>query len=244
MTRKLVQQIKEIQRNTTPQQVNKLNSMILGMHNYYNIATLCSSDFYEINYIVRKSLYNRLKGHTKRGHPQIKQKAYQKFYGKYNGRVTIVAEIAIFPIYGCTYKKALKFTQDVNKFTVKGRELIHNKLCQTARIVQYLLENKEYDKSVEYNDNRISLIAGQQGKCAVTNNNLIIGDMECHHKIPRTLGGTDEYENLVWLKNDVHKLIHATQPVTIENYLKILNLDERGLKKVNSLRLLAENLEI
>ena len=103
---------------------------------------------------------------------------------------------------------------------------------------------KEYDKSVEYNDNRISLMAGQNGKCAVTGEALNIFNMECHHKKPKYLGGMDEYKNLVWLRTEVHKLIHATDKDTIEKYLHILKLDEKALKKVNSLRLLAENLEI
>ena len=43
---------------------------------------------------------------------------------------------------------------------------------------------------------------------------------------------------------EVHKLIHATTPETIEKHLSILQLDTEALKKVNSLRLSAENLEI
>jgi len=68
--------------------------------------------------------------------------------------------------------------------------------------------------------------------------------MECHHKKPKELGGSDEYKNLLWVKTEVHKLIHATTPETIEKYLSILQLDKKALKKVNSLRLSAENLEI
>ena len=68
--------------------------------------------------------------------------------------------------------------------------------------------------------------------------------MQCHHKKPKELGGTDEYKNLVWLRTEAHKLIHVTQSDTIEKYLTILKLDEKALKKVNSFRLSAENLEI
>jgi len=87
-------------------------------------------------------------------------------------------------------------------------------------------------------------MAGQYGKCGVTNEFLVTWNMECHHKKPKELGGTDEYKNLVWLRTEVHKLIHATQSDTIEKYLNMLKLDKKALKKVNSLRLLAENLEI
>lgn len=61
---KLKIQIKATQHETTPQQVNKLNAQIIGIHNYYSIATEVSLDMSEINYIVAKSLYNRLTKNT------------------------------------------------------------------------------------------------------------------------------------------------------------------------------------
>ena len=243
MKLKLIEQIKAIKRETTPNQVNKLNSIILGMHNYYRSATQCSLDFGEINYIVSKSLRNRLKGNTKESKVKY-TKTYQKFYGDYNGTKTVIAGIRIFPIHGCKFRIPLNFSQEINNYTKHGRELIHSELSNTNLLVQYLLKVKEYDKSVEYNDNRISLMAGQQGKCAVTNEILVPWNMECHHKKPKELGGTDEYKNLVWLKTEVHKLIHAIQPETIKKYLKTLILDKKALKKINSLRLSAGNLEI
>jgi len=256
MKSKLKLQIKAIQRDTTAQQVNKLNSMILGMHNYYNSATLCSKDFYEINFVVNRSLHNRLKRRTKTVKGRIrrrkkspeaeppKSKTYQKFYGDYKQKPKIVAGATIFPIYGCTFKIPMNFKQEVNNYTEEGRKFVHDKLHSVIPLVRYLLDSKEYDKSVEYNDNRISLMAGQNGKCGVTGEPLAIGNMECHHKKPKESGGTDEYKNLVWLRADVHELVHASKPDTIEKYLAKLQLDKKALKKVNSLRLLAENLEI
>jgi hypothetical protein len=249
MEMKLKEQIKVIQRNTTPHQVNILNSMILGMHNYYMCATLCSWDFADINFIVSKSLRNRLKEKAKsikkkKQKPKPKSKTFLKLYGHYKGKPKIVAGITIFPIFGCKYKPPPYFKQEINKYTVHGRQLIHDKLSSMEPLVQHLLECKEYDKSVEYNDNRISLMAGQNGKCGVTLEPLTVHNMECHHKKPKANGGTDNYDNLVWLRTEVHKLIHATQPETIAQYLVVLNLDKRALKKVNSLRLSAENFEI
>ncbi|MGK0468937.1 hypothetical protein [Clostridium sp.] len=55
------------------------------------------------------------------------------------------------------------------------------------------------------------------------------------------LGGTDEYKNLVWLSTDAHKLVHATKQETINKYMDILKLDNKGLKRVNSLRKLVGN---
>jgi group II intron reverse transcriptase/maturase len=261
MKSKLKKQIIAIQKNTTPQQVNRLNSMILGMHNYYKIATLCNLDFSEINYVVRRSLYNRLRKKSKirkiRNKGKLKHekytlsksespksKTYLKFYGNYKGKTITIAGITIFPIYGCTFQIPLGFKQDTCNYTEAGRRLVHSKLNNTPELINYLLSQKEYEKSVEYNDNRISLIAGQNGKCFVTGEHLTIGDMDCHHKQPKEVGGTDDYGNLVWIKSDVHKLIHATTLVTIEKCMQILRLDKKALQRVNSLRKLAGNSEI
>ena len=65
--------------------------------------------------------------------------------------------------------------------------------------------------------------------------------MECHHKKQKCDGGTDEYKNLVWISRDAHKLIHSTKLDIIEKYLGLLGLDEKGLKRVNSLRKLVGN---
>ena len=94
-------------------------------------------------------------------------------------------------------------------------------------------------RSAAYNDNRISLYCAQFGKCAVTGKLLEIGDIHCHRKLPRYLGGTDEYKNLVIVCEDVHRLIHATNPETIRKYMNRLDLDVKQLKKLNKLRSLA-----
>jgi 5-methylcytosine-specific restriction endonuclease McrA len=94
---------------------------------------------------------------------------------------------------------------------------------------------------MELNDNKIALIAGQQGKCYVTGNARHIGNMECHHKKPKHQGGTDEYNNLVWLEYNIHKLVHSTEQDTINKYLSLVRINEKGLKLVNSLRKLVGN---
>ncbi|MEG2353661.1 MAG: HNH endonuclease signature motif containing protein [Clostridium sp.] len=166
---------------------------------------------------------------------------HKRLYGRYNGKPITIIDITMFPIYGCKTKVALCFSQDICNYTKKGRKLIHNNLFGYTHIIQHLLNNQHDIKSVEFNDNKISLIAGQRGRCAVTGEALEIDNMECHHKTPKRLSGTDEYKNLVWLTTQTHKLIHSTTLDTIAKYLNVLNLDKKGLGKVNSLRKLVGN---
>lgn len=114
----------------------------------------------------------------------------------------------------------------------------------SAKMIAYLMANPIQTQSVEYNDNRLSRFVTQKGKCAVTGNVLEIGEMECHHKRPRSLGGSDEYKNLIFISKSVHKLVHATRRETISKLLKRLDLDESSMKSINELRVQAENVKI
>lgn len=236
---KLKEQVKIIQKKQKIKQVSKLNSMILGIHNYYKYATHVSIEFSEIDFLVRKTLKIRLRNIIN-DKPRLSE-THKRLYGRYNGRPITIMDTTMFPIYGCRTKTALCFSQDICNYTRKGRKLIHDNLHGYTHIIQYLLGNPYDGESVEFNDNKISLIAGQNGRCAVTGEALKIGNMECHHKIPKSLMGTDEYKNLVWLTIQVHKLIHSTNLDTIAKYLNVLSLDKKGLKKVNSLRKLVGN---
>lgn len=236
---KFKEQIKVIQRITTTKEVLKLNSMIIGSHNYYNIATYCSLDFSKINFLVTRTLKTRLKNDIS---DKLKlSETYKRLYGKYNGKSYTICDITIFPIYACRTKPPMCFSQEICNYTEEGRKAIHTKLKGYNHLIKHLLGTARNDESTEFNDNRISLIAGQRGKCYVTERNLELLNMECHHKIPKSLGGSDEYKNLVWVSGETHKLIHATTQETIEKYLGLLSLDEKGLKRVNSLRKLVEN---
>ena len=61
----------------------------------------------------------------------------------------------------------------------------------STHIIKYIMDNPVENKSIEYNDNGISLYVGQNGKCNISGKKLEIGNMECHHKVPKKYGGTD-----------------------------------------------------
>lgn len=106
------------------------------------------------------------------------------------------------------------------------------------------MQNPVSGKSVEYNDNRLSLYCAQQGKCAITGKLLEIGRIHCHHKKARHLGGDDSYQNLILVDSDIHMLIHAVQDGTIKKYLSVLKLNKKQLGKVNKLRAILNLKEI
>lgn len=103
-------------------------------------------------------------------------------------------------------------------------------------ILHILMRNPIMSRTVEYNDNRISLYVAQRGKCAITKEELSLGEIHCHHITPKSLGGGDNYQNLIILHERIHKLVHATQIDTISEIMQTVQLDKRQLKKLNKLR--------
>ena len=104
------------------------------------------------------------------------------------------------------------------------------------KILKYLIENPVLNRTIEYNDNRISLYSGQNGKCQITGKNLEIGEMHCHHKVKYSETKDDGYYNLVYTQKDLHILIHATEKETIEKYVNLLKLTKEEIGKVNEYR--------
>ena len=90
-------------------------------------------------------------------------------------------------------------------------------------------------QSIEFNDNRLSKYVAQKGMCPISGLPLDI-NMQVHHIKPKQEDGTDEYNNLIILSYEVHKLVHATKQETIEKYLNMVKLDDKAIKKLNKLR--------
>lgn len=251
MTRKSIEKCKSnlknkiitVQKVTTPGNVQKLNSCILGMHNYYSVATNISKDFDEIAFSVSPCLKNRTKSISSR--KGQKTKTYIKYYGDYTGNPLYITRVPVFPIHKIKFSAPKYFKQEICNYTEEGRSLIHDKLQSiNPKVLQYLMDNCSEFQSTEFNDNRISLYVGQRGKCYVTGEALNISKMEVHHRRPKKDGGTDEYKNLVFVTSDIHKLIHATNYDVINEYMFKLKTTNIDYKRLNKLRDLVGNYEI
>lgn len=225
--------------------VARYNAYVLGVHNYYSMATMICHDFHMLAFSVHKSLKARLKERLKTA-KQGRNLGYEipEFIKAHYGnseQLRFISGNALAPIGYVRHKSPMMKRRIVNSYTPEGRKAIHKNLDTqiSTDIMHYLMRNPVPYHSAAYNDNRISLYCAQFGKCAITGSKLEIGNIHCHHKIPRQCGGTDEYKNLVIVSEDVHRLIHAANPEIARKYLQRLKLDARQLKKLNKFRSLA-----
>ena len=239
-THALIEQIKDMQH---PQDaangalaVTKYNAMVIGIHNYYQIATDVNLDCKTIRRNINICLHNRLRHKiTKTG--QVVGKYIRQRYGQ-SKDIQFIYGCPIAPIGSVQHKKPMSKKRTINSYTPEGRAEIHDGLKLNMSILLQLMKTSTPTGSVEFMDNRLSLWCAQYGKCAITGRELMVDEIHCHHKIPKEppFYGTDRYENLIIVHVDVHRLIHATAPETIAKYLAMLNLTKRQLNKVNSLR--------
>jgi len=240
---KLKEKIKKIQHKTTPKNVDCYNSAVLGMQNYYKAATHVSKDFAKLAFVLSKTIWNRTKNIQSKQEADkiILTKAYLKFY-EGNYKKIPIAGIVLFPIAEVKQNIPMCFSQDKCNYTDEGRVKIHKaRTGIDMRIVHYLMKNPVLGQSLEYNDNRLSLYSGQNGKCGISNEYLQIGKMAVHHKLPKKLGGDDKYSNLLYVTTNIHRLLHAKREKVIKYYLSLTNLDKNGLNKLNKMRKLIGN---
>lgn len=221
-------------RETAYKAVQNYNAFVMGVHNYYRLATNVSCDFARIAYPVLKSLKTRLKGNISSN--GICSSLLKERYGK-SSQLMYVYGFALIPISYVQHKAPLNKKNSINKYTAEGRKGIHKKLEAVDMNVLYeMMKNPVKQRSIEYNDNRLSLYCAQKGRCAITKQILKIGKMHCHHKIPVKQGGKDNYNNLILLTDEVHILLHSVEDNVIKHYMDILKLNHNQLVKLNKMR--------
>jgi len=220
--------------------INDYNSFVMGVHNYYCMATSASPDIQQLAFEIKIAIKNRLQERVQRRKNQSIPE-YAKRYAK-SKEIRFIGKNILLPIGYIQHHPPIHKKKSVNKYTVSGRAEIHKNLESVdMAILHILMRNPNMNATVEYNDNRISLYVAQQGKCAVTKEPLSLENIHCHHITPKSLGGGDDYANLIILHERIHRLIHATQKDTISAILQTVQLDKRQLDKLNKLRKSAGN---
>ncbi|MGL5058234.1 MAG: HNH endonuclease signature motif containing protein, partial [Fusobacteriaceae bacterium] len=179
----------------------KFNSVILGIQNYYRMATMVSIDFSKIGYIVNKSLANRI------GKPSDKKDdKYKLRYKGYNFKVWNVASTTIFTLQAIKFKIPKLFS---------AKKKVEN--------VEKQIEIKE----IEDPQIRAILRVARNSTCEVTgeyikgNNNFYI-----HRIVPEEYCGSDDLENLMLLDLSFKTLLKSSNREDYykdnENYVRIL----------------------
>ena len=224
---------------------NQINSQIIGLHQYYNTATMVNHDFGDIAYELSYLIERKFKPIAKRGKfKQSCSKYITDTYLKRNNYITYkIGNVVLIPMVYISHKKPMNFSQDMNIYTEKGR----NKSGYKKLVLEGVLKERwklrsRYD-DVELLDNSTSKISSQQLMCAISK--LFVIDGEIHHIKPKEMGGNNDYNNLLYVDKNVHKLIHLKDNNKIRTYLnhfeKLVSNYTDFINALNKYRELAGN---
>lgn len=234
--KKIKDHIIKVQRNPNKENVKAYNAYVLGIHQYYAIASHVFKDFSRIAYLLSFTMYNRLNKISKHERPRSPPNLYKKLY-RTTYKTYKISNTYLYPVTDIHWKRAWIFNQQINNYTQDGRRSKHSKLNITINNeLQKMIHHGVEHSSLEYSDNRLSKYSMQKGKCAVSGLFLTAQEVHCHHILPRSLGGTDEFRNLVIVHKYIHRLIHANKRQTIEQYINLFHLKKNQRDKLNNYR--------
>lgn len=216
--------------------IEALNKRILAWQNYCRYGTYPSKDL-DIVYQRCVTKLNKLWKCSQVIKPvaideiSLVNKSFARRYKNYHGMTWLGAnERAIYPIWAVKQKRLAQRKPDISPFIKKD-------------LLTYWKQNLEWDNQRAFKLIQnyccskwvdaftytavTELFTTQFGKCPVSGLPLELG-FEIHHIIPKSIGGSDEFKNLVMLNPNVHKLIHCKSPqISMKRGLEIRNLGGR-----------------
>lgn len=214
--------------------------MVLGIQNYFKIATSISLDCRDLHRAVMTVLTNRLnteKGSRLKRDGGVMTESEKERYGN-SKMVRYVSGInkPIYPIAFVKYKVAIGISSAVCCFTEEGRGRLHEDLKLNKTVMSGLYKQKIYNHSLEYLDCRQSLFAAQQGRCVVSGEIFKSAEeIACCLKISSNNGGKEQYRNMVLVERKYEPLIQSRKKDVLQ-YLEALRPDKKILDKINKLR--------
>lgn len=242
---KLVEQAKNIakprEKKSCLSEIQLYNSMVLGIQNYYQLATCISIDCREFHRRVMTVLTNRLNTETgsmlKREGGTITQAEKERFGQSKMIRYVSGIDQMIYPIAFIKNKIPMAKRSIVCSYTKEGRALIHTELNLNQYVLKGLREKISVGHSTEYHDSKISLFSAQKGKCAISGEEFADAEhVAVWLKVPGSLGGFERYKNMVLIHKKYLILLQELPQAAIKDLIKTLNITKKMLVKINSLR--------
>lgn len=247
ITREYRSNIRKLARSNKPKDINRYNSYIMGVKNYYKYATDVYNDLADIEFRILKSKYCRFKGIAKSVYPRDLANVNITFkkYCSLNYKTWQFKGGLLHTFTKQSYTPCQNYNQKISRYTPEGRKELNKLNPSIENEITRMLESRYNTyRSLEYVDNRISKYSMQNGKCAITKEFLTSFEIHCHHIKPKYLGGTDDFNNLVIIHKDLHELIHMSDKERIKERIIQLNLSTVQIKKLNEFRIKSQNIEI
>lgn len=235
--KEMADSVKAIQSSKTAEEISlnvgDYNAKVIGVQDYYCIATRVNLNFSDIARPINGQLLHRIDGIKKQG--EIKNRYLRKRYGK-SKQMRWIGETPLVPLAYVQFKIPMRKSRKINPYTPEGRAEIHDNLRIDVNSMLWLMRHPIPTESVRYNDNRVSLYAGQDGKCAITGKKLDVQTCICYRKTNNCNKGNDSYQNLLLLSLQGLAIVSSEDMMSVAALVKEYSLNAKVITKVNKLR--------
>lgn len=235
--KEMADSVKAIQSSKTAEEISlnvgDYNAKVIGVQDYYCIATRVNLNFSDIARPINGQLLHRIDGIKKQG--EIKNRYLRKRYGK-SKQMRWIGETPLVPLAYVQFKIPMRKSRKINPYTPEGRAEIHDNLRIDVNSMLWLMRHPIPTESVRYNDNRVSLYAGQDGKCAITGKKLDVQTCICYRKTNNCKKGNDSYQNLLFLSLQGLAIVSSEDMMSVAALVKEYSLNAKVITKVNKLR--------
>lgn len=239
VTAELKAKVINIRKHTTVGRINAYNMAVIGIQNYYCIATNIYNNLTDVNYALLPTFRTRLSciGSTI-PFAETPYEFQQKTVGiKKETKIITVGKMPLLPLTGVLHKHPINFSQDITSYTAKGREKIHKSVqCVETQELRNVMKYRNPNESIEFNDNSISAYLVQQGNCYVMGNRLNVHQMKCIRKIPVGEGGTDKHTNIAFISEEIWRAVMTEDISETIRIMKKFNMDDKQRRRFNRLR--------
>ena len=237
ISKEMADSVKAIQSSKTAEEISlnvgDYNAKVIGVQDYYCIATRVNLNFSDIARPINGQLLHRIDGIKKQG--EIKNRYLRKRYGK-SKQMRWIGETPLVPLAYVQFKIPMRKSRKINPYTSEGRAEIHDNLRVDVNSMLWLMRHPISTESVRYNDNRVSLYAGQDGKCAITGKKLDVQTCICYRKTNDCKKGNDSHQNLLLLSLQGLEIVSSEDMMSVVALVKEYSLNAKVITKVNKLR--------
>ena len=218
------------------------NQMVVGIHEYYNMATMVCRDMHELFLPIYRKLRHASSTNSieRKPPPKLMGAMDEYFFQKYkdSAAVRYINGMIIVPIGYCRTKPPMCHRLCVNHYTAEGRKEIHSMLSDEAygEVLSELSEATFEGMSIKQYDNMLSRFVAARGRCELTKRPLEVEDVYCHKLHPLD-EDADRYNNLRIVHKDAERLIHEKDLNAIKTLVERLDVKQSAkLVKLNKWR--------
>jgi hypothetical protein len=246
--RKRIRKIRKFNGKQLVNEINNLNSALIGIGNYYQAATWVNIELNKFAYTLRYTAYKALKAKGGQWTPADKCSNLIQRHEHYTTQIPAIKynglTIGITSLGFVKWRKANLKNPIETPYTPEGRKVNYERTLKRERLARDDVTMSltlssliakgmtDYKYNFEYLMNRAYAFNRDKGQCKVCGEPIIGYELETHQinpKLPTNL--VNKVSNLASLHQTCHRLVHkgldVSKLVKAKVYQKILKYRER-----------------